>query len=182
MSVRLLLLERHLPDSLRRRMFRDLVGLTAEAFGVPAPAVHRLPRAEGIAEFARFTRGEAARALGDPSRSSAVRSRLFKGAQEMGSRARSLLGIREQAEAVRALSVLYGAIGIELDADLRNGEIVVTNCAFSRFYTPEVCEFISVLDAGIVSGLTNGTSLVFTERITEGAPCCRARLAGGVHP
>jgi len=176
MSVRLFLLERYLPEALRRRMFRELVCQTAEAFGVTAPALHRLPREEGIAEFARFTRDEAARALAAPSGSSAVRGRLFECARAIGSRARRGLGVRRPAEAGRALRLLYGAIGINLDADPRNGEIVVSRCAFSCVYTPAVCEFISVLDAGLFSGLTGGMTLVFTQRITEGAPSCRARL------
>ena len=70
------------------------------------------------------------------------------------------------------------AIGIDLDRDPRTGDVVIGRCAFSRIYTPAVCEFVSALDAGICRGLTGGTTLVFTARITEGAPACRARLVG----
>jgi hypothetical protein len=179
MSLRLFLLERHVPEPIRRLMFGRLVRLTADAFGVPAPDLGRLPPDEGIDRFARFTRGEAERAIGAGPSSAVCRGRLFEGARAMGASIRRSLGVRRPDEAMRALRLLYGGIGIDLDGDKERGEIVVTRCAFARVYTPAVCDFISALDAGIVSGLTAGTAVVFTERITEGAPACRARLTGG---
>ena len=54
------------------------------------------------------------------------------------------------------------------------GEIVVTDCYFSRFYTPEQCAVMSSVDSGIIAGLCGGGTLTFTERITEGCRRCRA--------
>ncbi len=216
MSLRLFLLERHVPAPIRRRMFGRLVGLTANAFGVPAPDLSRLRLDEAIERFARFTRDETERTLAVSPSSDECRDRLFDGARELGSSIRRSLGVRGPDEAMRALRLLYAAIGITLDVrgsfDICSaglpwpersrrharvggakappyinsesarccdtGEIVITRCAFSRVYAPAICEFISALDAGIVAGLTGGTTLVFTERITAGAPACRARLIG----
>jgi len=178
MSIRLWAIERCFPEALRRRIFGELVRLTADAFGAPPPDVRRLERDGAMAAFARFTCSEAERAIRTPSSSPAVRDRLYRGARELGTRARRYLGVRTASEAGRALRVLYHAIDIDLDADLGTREIAVSRCAFSSVYTPEVCEFVSALDAGIVSGLTGGMSLEFTQRMTEGAPMCRARLIG----
>jgi hypothetical protein len=176
MSLRLFLLERHVPSAMRRRMFDQLVRVTADAFDTPPPHLGRLPSTEGIQRFAEFTRAEAERVLAAAPASSAVSDRLFHGAQEMGALVRRRLGIRRPDEAVRALRLLYAAIGIDLDREPRTGDVVIGRCAFSRVYTPAVCQFVSALDAGIVSGLTGGTAMIFTARITEGAPACRARL------
>lgn len=54
------------------------------------------------------------------------------------------------------------------------GEIVVTDCYFSRYYTPEQCAVMSSVDSGIIAGLCGGGTLTFTERITEGCRRCRA--------
>lgn len=178
MSIRLWALERCFPEALRRRVFGELVRLTADAFGVPPPDVGRLRQDGAIAAFARFTCSEAERAIRGPGSLPAIRDRLYRGARDLGARARRLLGVRTASEAGRALRILYRAIDIDLDADLGNREITVSRCAFSSVYTPEVCEFVSALDAGVVSGLTGGMSLEFTQRMTEGAPMCRARLTG----
>jgi hypothetical protein len=77
---------------------------------------------------------------------------------------------------MRALRLIYRAIGIDLDTDLAAGEVTVRRCAFSGVYTPEVCAFVSALDAGIVHGISGNVTAVFTHRLTEGAPNCRARL------
>jgi hypothetical protein len=176
MSVRLFLLERYLPAAIRRRMIGRLVRTTADAFGVPAPAV---PTADGLAfveAYAGFTRREVERVGGDGPASAAIRGRLYEGAREMGRSIRLRAGIRTPEESMRALRLIYRAIGIDLEADLAAHEITVRRCAFSALYSPEACRFVSALDAGIVHGLSGDSTIEFTERITEGAACCRARL------
>jgi hypothetical protein len=177
MNVRLFLLERWLPGWVRRRMLRELAGLTAEAFGADAPVLARRPRNEAISIFAAFTRREVERVLAGEGTAAVetIRGRLYDGAREMGRAVRRDLGIAARADALRAVRLLYRGIGIVLDAD-EKGDVAVRACAFSGVYTPAVCAFISALDAGLVSGLTGGSTLVFSERITEGASCCRATL------
>jgi hypothetical protein len=175
-SLRLWLLERYVPGPIRRQLFGRLVHLTADAFGVPAPDIVRLPRADAIQRFAEFTRREAERVLGAgvAAGSASTRQRLHDGARSMGATVRRLAGIRSHDEALRALRLLYAAIGIELRAEADGGGVCIVSCAFSQVYTPEVCDFVSSLDAGLFDGLSGGLVLVFEERITEGAAACRA--------
>ncbi len=160
MSLRLLLIERHLPGAIRRRMLRELIRVTADGFRVPLPEIPH----------------------GSNDDAEAIRGRLFRGAREMGRTFRRGAGIRTVGEAERALRLIYRAIGIELDADLASGELTVSRCAFSDLYTPDICRFVAALDAGIVEGITAGTTVVFTERITAGAARCRAALVRGARP
>jgi hypothetical protein len=71
--------------------------------------------------------------------------------------------------------ILYRAIGVEVQGD-EQGNVTVSRCYFSRFYSGPVCDLISALDDGVFSGLSGGGRLVFSERITEGGVCCRAEL------
>jgi hypothetical protein len=176
-SLRLYVLERHLPGMLRQYAFSRVVCAAAGAFGLSAPNLRALATEDAVAAFARFT-AEAAGGLVDmPLRRRAVREQLFVEARRLGKRLRFLLGVTSPEETVRALRLLYGAIGIELDGDARSGRLTVSHCAFSNWYTPQVCELMSALDAGIVDGVSGGAGLRFTERITEGAACCRAVLS-----
>jgi len=178
-SVRLFLLERWLPRAVQRRMFSALVRMTARAFETAVPDTGGLSMDEAVAAYARFTRREAERARqAGEVEAGRVRDRLYMGARRMGTAARGAAGVASREDAVRALRLLYAAIGIDLHAD-PSGEVTVTRCAFSSVYTPEACAFISALDAGLADGIAGGAALAFTERITEGAPCCRARLAWG---
>lgn len=183
MSVRLFLLERWMPNALQRRMFSQLVRITAAGFETAAPNIRGLSMEEAVVVFARFTRREAERVrqAGD-AEAGRARDRLYLGARKMGTAARRAAGIHTREEAVRALRLLYAAIGIDLDGDPQSGELTVSRCAFSAIYTPEVCAFISALDAGIADGITGGAALAFTERMTQGAPHCRARLSWGSPP
>ena len=54
------------------------------------------------------------------------------------------------------------------------GEITVSSCYFSKFYTPKQCALMSYVDSGIIAGLCGGGNLRFTERITEGCGRCTA--------
>ena len=182
MSLRLLLLDHCLPGPIRRRMLRELIQVTADAFSAPRPPFPAGGNDAAISAFARFTR-ELVDGAGDAAvDAAAVQDRLYRGAREMGRMFRRIAAIRSPEDAARALRLLYRAIGIEVEVDLALGELTVRRCAFSNAYTPAVCRFISALDAGMVDGLTGGTTVVFTERITEGAARCRAAMVRGTTP
>ena len=161
-------------------MFGELVQLTADAFTADAPRLEGLSPRAAVNAFAVFTRGEVERVLaaGSTMNPEVVRGRLFERARETGRAVRRRLGIVTPVDAFRALRLLYRGIGIDIDADYRTGRITVRRCAFSNAYTPAVCTFIAALDAGFVSGITGGSTLVFSERITEGGRCCRAQVGG----
>jgi hypothetical protein len=175
-SLRLSLLEWHLPVAIRRRMLDRLVRMSADAFGVPPPVMPDIRDSAFVGAYARFTRGEVERVGAHGAAAVAVRTRLYNGGRGMGCDIRRRAGVRTPVEAMRALRVIYRAIGIEIDTDLAAGEVTVRRCAFSGVYTPEVCDFVSALDAGIVHGISGNLTVVFTHRMTEGAPTCRARL------
>jgi hypothetical protein len=124
-----------------------------------------------------------------------ISNRLHREAESLGTEFRRRTGISEPREAFAALAFLYGQIGIEIiaaEAAAKGGGepgggrgpgggiapsgMLVTRCFFSDHYTPDTCRLMSALDAGVVAGLFGGTSLEFSERITEGAGCCRASL------
>jgi hypothetical protein len=71
--------------------------------------------------------------------------------------------------------ILYRAIGIEIQGD-GQGNVTVKRCYFSQFYAGSVCDLISALDDGLFAGLSGGGRLTFSERLTEGSGCCRAKL------
>ena len=178
MNIRLFALERWMPRGVHRRMLGELASLTAEAFGTNPPALAGLGRTAAIDQFASFTRTvvEHLLATAPATTVAATAARLYERAREMGRAARRDLRITTRADALRAARVLYRAIDIRLDVNSDTGVITVHRCAFSGAYTPDVCAFVSALDSGFFCGLTGDSGLVFSQRITEGAACCRATL------
>ena len=71
--------------------------------------------------------------------------------------------------------VLYRLLDIEFQGE--EGDIVISRCSFSRFYSGPICQVMSAMDRGLFAGLSNGKQLVFTARITEGQAQCRAHLS-----
>ena len=176
MSFRLFLLERRLPVVVRRQMLRRLVRTTADAFGVAEPTLPDVSDAAFVRAYAKFTRAEADRVRDDGPSGAVVRDRLYTGALGLGRLIRKWAGIRTPEEAVRALRLIYRAIGIDLDADLGTRAVTVRRCAFADVYTPAVCHFVSALDAGLFRGVSGSWGVAFTDRITAGAGACRGRL------
>jgi hypothetical protein len=164
------------PPPLRKRGLRTLFRVTASAFDAGIPAIDGDSFDESLAEYARFTREEALKLSAPGGRSERVREELFRGGRELGERIRRMCMIRADTEAVSAMEILYGAIGIT--ADSRQGPpITVRSCYFSGAYSPEVCAVMSALDAGIFAGLSRGGKLSFRGRITDGSACCTGDIA-----
>lgn len=177
MSLRLALLERHLPGPIRRRMLQRLVAGTADAFGAPRPTLPDPRDAAFIRAFAEFTRDRAAGLGDDGPATAAARARLYAAALELGRSIRRWAGVRTAEDSARALRLVYDAIGIGLRADLETGAVTVRRCAFSDTYTPSVCHLVSALDAGVFRGVTGAWNVTFVERITDGSATCRGHLA-----
>lgn len=137
----------------------------------------------GLSAYAAFTAREAARVLADFDETAilAVKDRLRSGAEGLGTAVRRRLGVRSQDEAFEALILLYDAIGIEMERR-PGGEVKIGRCFFADYYSEPVCEFISSLDQGLVSGLFEGASFDFRARLTGGGDCCRALLVVGAGP
>lgn len=178
MNVVSRLLQLHVPEPVKREALDRLFEATASAFGEPAPDTRGLPFAERLERYAVYTRDEVHRARADGRDLPAIERRLYANAEGLGRRLRGLLGVdpSDTGEVMRAGRTLYGVIGIDLQGTC-DGEVTIGPCFFSRYYAPETCRVISALDAGLFAGLSGGRQLVFSQRITEGFPCCRARLS-----
>jgi hypothetical protein len=74
--------------------------------------------------------------------------------------------------------VLYRMLDIDFRGDAR-GDVVISRCYFSSFYSGQVCGVMSAMDWGLLAGLANGGELAFSSRITEGESFCRAHLTLG---
>ncbi len=161
MSLRLRAARVFLPPFLKRKHFRRLFFITAEAFDVPMPAPDKRSHEAGLRLFSLFTRENALKAIaaGDAG---AIGERLFRNAREFGGELRRSLGVKTSADAMAAARVLYRAIGIDLRG-APDGAIVVRSCRFAQDYTPAVCELISSLDKGIMTGLAGGGNSGFPE-------------------
>jgi hypothetical protein len=168
----------------RRKGLEALFGRTAAAFGAQVPPPSRRGVPSRLRQFALFTRRQAEQALhGWEEESSrdprgdrvALERRLYRAAYALGAGFRSRLRLSSSAGAMAAARLIYRGLGIDFRG-FPNGEVIIRRCAFAPLYTPQVCELVSALDRGLLSGLTDGGQLQFCQRITEGAACCLARL------
>jgi hypothetical protein len=131
-----------------------------------------LPAEQTLQAFAEFT-AQAASATANPE---LVSRRLFEVSFAPGRWLRRTFGVASSQDVMDAAQVVYRALGIAFDGD-SCGEITISDCFFSRVYRPAACRVMSALDAGLLAGLSGGKHLVFSQRITDGYPCCRAVLA-----
>jgi hypothetical protein len=161
----------------RRTILREVLAATARAFDREPPAT--TPRSVRTLSHVCIERSDAwaREALARGEDLSRIRARLFAEARSLGARARRELRVRDEAQGAAAARLLYRAIGVDLRAD-REG-VRVSRCAYASAYSPQVCRLMSAMDSGLIAGLTGAAGLVFTARITEGAPACRAVILHG---
>lgn len=178
MSLRLSFLEVRTPAPLARWVLDRLTRSIAEAFQVPPPVWPSRDLELRLETFARFTSEQSQLVLSRPDHGEGpvdMAGRLRDAARDLGDSLRRSLGVGDQADAHRALRLLYAQLGISLRVD-DDGAVIVDRCRFSDRYTPAVCRLMGAVDEGISTGLTGGRRLSFRERLTEGAPSCRGRL------
>jgi len=175
-NLSLCLARLYLPAGPRKRKLEELLRLTARAFGAAPPSVDGLSLEGMRRRYAEFSREMADRALVHPEGLTMIKHRLFVEASRLGHEIARELGVSTLHEAMTAARILYRGLEIDFRGD-HQGDIVIRRCSFSRHYSPDVCRLMSSLDAGILSGLAGGGGLEFTERLTEGASCCRARFS-----
>ena len=169
------LLDLHTPGFAKERVLNGLFAATAIGFGRAALVPEGLPFDERLAAYARFTRDEAERAIREGRDLAAIQARLRHEAFELGRRLRRILGVEGTAEALTAARPLYQVIGIDFRGTAA-GEVTVRSCFFRDYYSPEICRLVSALDEGVLAGLAGDGRLTFSERLTEGHDCCRARF------
>ncbi len=169
------LLQLHTPEFVKKRALAQLFSATAEAFEAEVPSLAGLDSKECLARYARFAQTLAGQQLRDGRDMEALEQRLYRNAVEMGRLNRKWLGPRNVEDVMAIGRVLYHILDIDLQGDAR-GEVVISRCYFSRFYSAGVCRLMSAMDRGLFAGLSNGGELTFSSRITEGQPCCRAHF------
>ena len=122
-----------------------------------------------------FTKEQAEKALSSGVEVGGVKERLYQNAYTLGKRLRKWFSIETIEEVMQLGKILYNVIGVEIYGNAQ-GEVTVKRCFFSQHYSSPVCSLISSLDDGLFSGLSGGRRLAFSERLTEGRECCRAKL------
>ncbi len=163
---------------------RILMRQSARALQTDAPKFSGHSAPDLLRKYARFTADEAARVLQSGQDLTLVYQRLNRMARRLGSSLRRWLRPKDERDCLAVIRLVYRNIGISINEE-KPGEFCVLNCYFSDFYTPEVCAVISAVDAGIFSGIYQGGTLVFRERITEGKDVCRAwfgEMFGEIRP
>jgi hypothetical protein len=173
----------HTPTIVKRQALVQLFRATAAAFQVDMPRLSGLSREQCLLAYARFTARQADEALRQGGDLSELQERLYRNAYRLGRTPGWLLGSHSVDDVMALGRSLYDVLDIDFhgsDSGSGSGEITISRCYFSSFYSPEVCRVMSAMDRGLLAGLAGGGELVFIERITEGRPCCRARftLAG----
>lgn len=167
---------RWMPEVVRKPVLDVLFARTAVAFGLPTPRVRGLSSTATLQAFADFSAraatDAAASRLGDLG---ALDARLVEAGYRPGRWLRRVLGVSSRADCMAVARSVYRLLDIDFRGDAR-GDITISRCSFSRSYSSDVCRVMSALDAGLLAGLSGGERLVFSERITDGHPCCRARL------
>jgi len=179
MNILLKVLPHNLPVFIREEILAALFEATAEAFGCPAPALGPLSYDECLRAYALFTREQAEKALQSGRDVPAIKARLYQNAYPLGGKLRQWFAVDTMEEVMELGQILYRAIGVEIVGEPQvdtQGDLTVNRCYFSQFYSGPVCDLISALDDGVFSGLSGGGRLVFSERLTEGRECCRAKL------
>jgi hypothetical protein len=164
-----------LPVFIREEILAELFEATADAFECPAPALDQLSYEECLRTYALFTREQAEKALQSGRDAAAIKTQLYQNAYPLGGKLRKWFAVDTMEEVMELGQILYRAIGVEIQGEPQ-GDLTVKRCYFSQHYSGPVCDLISALDDGVFSGLSGGGRLVFSERITEGKECCRAKL------
>jgi hypothetical protein len=174
MGLLLALSNIYIPQFMQKRKLGMLFEATAGAFQVASPSTSGLSYNDALKLYARFTKEQAHKSIqqGDEL---AVQSRLFQNACQIGWQFRADFSINTEEEVMRMSALIYKLLKIEFQGEPQ-GHILIKRCFFSDYYSGDICRLISSLDEGLLSGLSGGGKLSFSQRITEGKECCRANL------
>ena len=165
----------YVPSSLRRRKLKSLFEATAKAFEVDVPSMNHLSYKRCLEKYALFTKEEVDKRLREGNDMHETRTALYLHAYGLGKEIRERLGLKTTDDVLKVGRSLYRSIGIDFQGS-SIGTVMIHSCFFSRFYSEGTCRVMSALDEGIAAGLSGGGKLSFSQRITEGKPCCEAYL------
>jgi hypothetical protein len=179
----------HTPPIVKRQALVQLFRATAAAFQADMPRLSGLSWEQCLLAYARFTTNQAEEALRQGGDLSALQERLYRNAYRLGRTPGWLLRVRSVDDVMALSRALYDILDIDFDGSVSggvsgsgSGEITISRCYFSSHYSPEVCQVMSAMDRGLLAGLAGGGELIFSQRVTEGQPCCRAHFALAGNP
>jgi hypothetical protein len=164
----------YVPGFIRQRGLELLFDATADAFEVAAPSTGGLSFDDRLTLYAQFTRDLAQKSIGQGN-GVEIQSRLLKNAYRLGNKFKTDFHIHTMQEVMEMSAVIYKLLKIDFHGE-PGGDIVIKRCFFSGYYSRDVCRLISSLDEGLITGLSGGGRLSFSQRITGGDGCCRAYL------
>jgi hypothetical protein len=173
MNPLLIMARIYVPEFIKRKKVQELFRITADAFESDLPVITNLTHRECLETFAHFSKMKAEELIQFPESTDKVKQKLFQNACRLGEKLRKDFRIKTKQDVMRLSKILYQILKIDFNGNA-SGDVVINNCFFSSFYTPEVCRIISSLDEGLAAGLSAGGRLVFQDRITEGKDCCKA--------
>ncbi len=165
------------PAWVRKAELELLMQTFAKAFEVEPPSLAGMDGDDALACYREFTAACMELALEDENMARHLRGRLGTEAFRLGTMVRYTLGL-QPGQDFAAVRFFYRGIGIELEAE-PVAQLCFGSCAFASRYTPADCWFMSAFDEGFLQGMLGEpeSRLSFECRLTEGAPCCRARFA-----
>ncbi len=166
---------RYMPEFIKKKKLNELFRLTADAFQTEMPSLRGLTFRECLSLYAFFSGEQAELCLQGGCPIEEVKSRLYQNSYVFGKILRKSLHIITWDDSVAALRTIYKLIGVDFQYD-RQGEFIIKQCFYSKYYTAEVCMLISSMDEGLAAGLSAGGKLYFTQRITDGSNCCKGYL------
>ncbi len=178
MNWRLQLIRFYCPALLKKAKLAELFNLTALAFQQECPNFTGLSVKDSLLQYALFTKKAAQAALRNSDNLPSIKERLFQNAYQLGQKIRKELHLRTFDDVLLASKILYRILGIDFQSD-EKGEVIIKRCFFSQFYSSQICQLISALDQGVVAGLSDGGIFAFSQRITEGKDCCKAKITFG---
>ncbi len=167
--------EHHTPDFCQRWQLQTLMDLAAHSFGMPKEKLEKGSPQAALRQYADFTCWCMRAGAGEEEK-------LFRDAYRLGLRIRRITGLTDDGDLKRLIVLLYRNIGIRMSIEGKigtehTGELTVSGCYFSSYYSPQECRLMSSVDSGIVSGICGGGKLQFSRRLTEGCDVCLAHLA-----
>lgn len=166
-------LEKRRPGFIAKIQLQILMGLTAGIFGQRSRFLMMSGYEEALRSYVQYTRELLQSCKGDDK--GLLQLRMGEESYKMGRRLRRVMGLKNRRDLERLVFILYKNIGIDMSGEIP-GDVCVSRCYFSNFYDPGMCRLISAMDSGIIRGIYGGGELVFSQRITEGCECCRARF------
>ena len=175
MSMRVLarrmLKKETVPPRLQIIEVRCILKTFSGAFNQKAPSVYGSSAKQALDLMICHTARQMEEAQ-QSGRAAEYRARLGEESQKLGRFLRRLLDVKPH-EAFDVLAYVYRGIGIHITGSLP-GSLVFNECSCAVRYSEEDCWFMAAFDEGFMRGLLGDGTLTFEQRITQGAPCCKA--------